>query len=119
MKIFMAVYIGTQASVDRSGWNQLDDATRQARVKAGMDAWAKWAETHHAAIVMPGAPLGKTTRIAADGVRDVVNPLSGFVIVRAESQEAAARMFVNHPHFTIFPGDSVEIMQCMPLPGQP
>jgi hypothetical protein len=43
-----------------------------------------------------------------------MNPLSGFVIVRAESQEAAARMFVNHPHFTIFPGESVEIMECLP-----
>jgi hypothetical protein len=24
-----------------------------------------------------------------------------------------------HPHFTIFPGDSVEIMECLPMPGQP
>jgi hypothetical protein len=28
-------------------------------------------------------------------------------------------MFENHPHFTIFPGDSVEIMECLPIPGQP
>jgi hypothetical protein len=27
-------------------------------------------------------------------------------------------MFENHPHFTIFPGDSVEIMECLPIPGQ-
>ena len=38
--------------------------------------------------------------------------MSGYVVVQAESHEAAAKMFENHPHFTIFPGDSVEIMEC-------
>jgi len=32
--------------------------------------------------------------------------------------DAAARLFVNHPHFTILPGDSVEIMECLPMPGR-
>ena len=36
---------------------------------------------------------------------------------KAESHEAAARMFEDHPHVTIFPGDSVEIMECLPMPG--
>jgi hypothetical protein len=40
----------------------------------------------------------------------------GYVIVQAESHEVAARMFENHPHFAIFPGESVEIMECLPLP---
>jgi len=31
---------------------------------------------------------------------------------------AAARMFADHPHFAIFPGDSVEIMECLPIPGR-
>jgi hypothetical protein len=26
-------------------------------------------------------------------------------------------MFVNHPHFTLLPGDAVEILECLPLPG--
>ena len=29
-----------------------------------------------------------------------------------------AKLFEKHPHFTIFPGDSVEIMECLPIPGQ-
>ena len=40
----------------------------------------------------------------------------GYTIVQAESQEAAAKLFLNHPHFMIFPGDGVEIMECLPLP---
>jgi hypothetical protein len=44
--------------------------------------------------------------------------MSGFVVVTAESHDAAARMFEGHPHFTLFPGDGVEIMECMPIPGR-
>jgi hypothetical protein len=43
--------------------------------------------------------------------------LSAYTVVRAESHEAAARMFEKHPHFTNFPGDSVEIMPVLPIPG--
>ena len=49
-------------------------------------------------------------------VSDIKNGMTGYVIVRAESHADAAKLFENHPHFTIFPGDSVEIMECLPLP---
>jgi hypothetical protein len=74
--------------------------------------------TNAAAIVDHGGPLGKTKRASPEGVSDIKNVMSGYVIVQAESHEAAARIFENHPHFSIFPGDSVEIMECLPLPGQ-
>jgi hypothetical protein len=75
--------------------------------------------THAAAVVGQGGPLGKTKRTSAQGVSDIKNNLTGYVVVQADSHEAAARMFENHPHFTLFPGDSVEIMECLPIPGQP
>jgi hypothetical protein len=28
-------------------------------------------------------------------------------------------LFLKHPHFSIFPGDSIEIMEVLPIPGQP
>ena len=71
---------------------------------------------HEKAIVDGGTPLGKTKRVTKDGIADVRNNLAAYTIVEAESQEAAAKMFLNHPHFTIFPGDGVEIMECLPLP---
>jgi hypothetical protein len=37
-------------------------------------------------------------------------------VVEAASQEAAAKMFLEHPHFTIFPGEGVEIMECLQVP---
>jgi hypothetical protein len=42
---------------------------------------------------------------------------AAFTVARARLYEEAAMMFEGHPHFMIFPGDSVPIMECLPLPG--
>jgi hypothetical protein len=118
MKNFLAIYMGSAPSRERSTWDQLDEATRKARMNSGITAWGHWMDTHKESILASGGPLGKTKRTSAQGVADTRNEMTGYVIVQAESHEAAARMFENHPHFTIFPGDSVEIMECLPIPGQ-
>ena len=118
MKRFLAVYTGSPEANERSGWNKLTEAERGERAAAGMKAWMAWGEKHAAAIVEQGSPLGKTKRASAQGVSDTRNNLAAYVIVQAESHEAAARLFENHPHFSIFPGDGVEIMECLPLPGR-
>jgi hypothetical protein len=118
MKKFLAVYTGTTSARERSGWDQLSDAERAKREKEGIAAWMAWGEKHKAAIVVSGDPLGKTKRTGPNGVTDIKNNLAGYVVVQAESHEAAAKMFEGHPHFTIFPGDSVEIMECLPIPGR-
>jgi hypothetical protein len=116
MKTFLAIYTGTVAKLE--AWKQLGEEERAKRDAAGVEAWMAWGTKHAASIVDQGAPLGKTKRAAADGVSDMKNDIAGYVIVQAESHDAAARLFVDHPHFTIFPGDAVEIMECLPLPGQ-
>jgi len=37
-------------------------------------------------------------------------------VVKATSQHDAAKLFLKHPHL-IFPGDRVEVMECLPIPG--
>jgi hypothetical protein len=118
MKRFMAVYIGTEAALEKKKWNELSADKRKQVEKEGMDAWMKWGATHSAAIVEQGAPLGKTKRVNPQGISDTKNSITGYVVVQAESHEAAAKLFANHPHFTIFPGDSVEIMECLPMPDR-
>jgi hypothetical protein len=118
MKKFLAVYMGTHASGRRAEWDALGDTERQKREAAGIEAWGQWMTLHAAAIVEQGGPLGKTLRASAEGITATKNALTGYVVVEADSHEAAARMFSNHPHFSIFPGDSVEIMECLPIPGQ-
>jgi hypothetical protein len=118
MKNFLAIYIGSASSPERANWDKLDEAARKDRMNAGIRAWGNWVNAHMGAIVAMGTPLGKTKRTSAGGVADTKNNMTGYVVVQAETHEEAARMFENHPHFTIFPGDSVEIMECLPIPGQ-
>ena len=54
--------------------------------------------------------LSWNLRAAADDVTDAANALTAFIIVRLPSHEAAARMFEGRPHFTVFPGEAVEVM---------
>ena len=116
MKQFLAIYTGTPAAMEQ--WRKLDDATRKARESKGMEAWMQWGKDHAAAIVEDGAPLGKTKRVSADGISDIKNAMAAYTVVQAESHEAAAKLFEKHPHFTLFPGDGVEIMECLPMPVQ-
>lgn len=116
MAKFLAIYIGTATAREKAEWDTMDAARRREREAAGMQAWGQWGSDNAAAIVDNGTPLGKTKRIARDGISDITNTMVGYVIVEAGSHEAAARLFENHPHFTIFPGDSIEVMECLDLP---
>ena len=118
MKKFLAIYLGTAESPAYKAWQALDDAGRQQRQVAGASAWHEWMKQHAASLRDVGGPLGKTKSVTSRGVADIRNPMSGYAILEAESHEAAARLFENHPHFSIFPGESVEIMEILPIPGQ-
>jgi hypothetical protein len=115
---YLAVFLGTKTSPRMTAWMARPEAERLAREREGIAAWHAWMATHQAAVSDVGGPLGKTKKIGAAGVEDVTNQMAAFVVVRAESHEAAAKMFENHPHFTIFPGDSVEIMPILPVPAR-
>jgi transcription antitermination factor NusG len=114
MKKFLAIYLGTPANLD--AWRALPEQERKEREKAGFDAWMKWGEDNKKVVADNGAPLGKTKRIDARGISDTKNAMTGYVLVEAESHDEAAKLFRNHPHFTMFPGEAVEIMECLPLP---
>ncbi len=114
---FLAVFLGSKDNAKMSAWNALPEAERQKRQQKGMAAWKAWMEKHSAAVVGMGGPLGKTKRVSDRGIDDVTNALTAYVVVRADSHEAAAKMFENHAHFAIFPGEAVEIMPVLPIPG--
>lgn len=48
--------------------------------------------------------------MAGRRVSDAVNQLTVSMVVRADSPEAAARLFGGHPHMSIFVCDGVEVM---------
>lgn len=117
MKQFLAVFTGTPQSPGMAVWNALPAAERQARERAGMEAWHRWMATHQDRIVVAGGPLGKTLLVSAAGVTETRNALCGYVVVSAASHDEAARLFEQHPHFAIFPGEAVEVLEVLPVPG--
>ncbi|WP_413558994.1 hypothetical protein [Bdellovibrio sp. HCB209] len=116
MKRFLAIYTGTGTTDKMKQWNAMDEATRKKKENDAMIAWTKWGEKYAKAILDDGAPLGKTKKIDMNGITDIRNMMAAYTIVQAESHEEAAKMFLEHPHFSIFPGDAVEIMECLPMP---
>ncbi|NBB15774.1 hypothetical protein GVN21_10450 [Caulobacter sp. SLTY] len=108
MQEYICLYVGEPG--DGPGDMSPEDIGR------GMQAWGQWHEDHADAIVVNGGPAGRTKSVAKNGVTDIRNTVAGFVVVKAESHEAAAAMFENHPHFSIFPGTAVEVMPVMPVP---
>jgi hypothetical protein len=113
----MAVFTGSPTAFEGYAKRFTSEEQRKANDRKGMEAWMKWAEQHKGSIVDMGAPLGRTKRVTQDGIADVRNNLGAYTVVQAESQEEAAKMFLKHPHFTIFPGEGVEIMECLPIPS--
>jgi len=101
--IYLAVFLGSKNSARWTAWNALSEAERRAKEQEG--------------IVTLGGPLGKTKKVSQGGISDVSNHMGAFTVVRADSHQAAAEMFENHPHFAIFPGEAVEIMPVLPIPG--
>jgi hypothetical protein len=114
---YLAVFVGSKNSTKFAAWSALSETERKAREQQGIAAWKAWVTKHQASLAEMGGPLGKTKRVGPGGIADFSNELGAFTIVRAESHEAAAKMFESHPHFAIFPGEAVEIMPVLPIPA--
>ncbi|GAA0642750.1 hypothetical protein [Brevundimonas lenta] len=108
---YLAVFTSDKTGPQWQAWYALTEAEKAAKQAIGIPAVLAWDEAHRDVIVHQGGPLGFTKRISAAGeVTDVVNLLTVFMVVRAESHEAAVKLFEGHPHMTIFPCDGVEVM---------
>jgi len=113
MKTFLALYMGSLSAAAPTPADLSEET-----IAAGMKAWGDWMTRHADVIVVTGGPVGKTMMASKAGISPTRNAVSGFVVVRAETHEAATALFEGHPHFAIFPGESVEVMECLPIPGQ-
>jgi hypothetical protein len=63
-----------------------------------------------------GAGVGRTKRVSSQGSTDIKNDIMLYAIIQAESHQAAAKLFEDHPHLQI-PQSSIEIMEIHPLHG--
>jgi hypothetical protein len=89
-------------------WMKLPEEERKAQEQQMQSEWNAWMAEHKSALTET-AGVGKPKRITSSGIEDTRNDLMMYSFVEADSLEAAAEMFKNHPHFGI-PGGWIEVM---------
>jgi hypothetical protein len=108
MPRFLALY--TMQPEDVARFRSLPKSEQDAIDAVGFKQWKEWEARNAASFRDRGGMVGKTMRVTRDGIAGAVNSVCGYIVVEAETIEAAARLFENHPHFSVFPGDGVDIM---------
>ena len=108
MPRFLALYTMPASAV--AAFRALPKAEQDAIDASGVAAWKDWEQATAPHIAHPGGMVGKTLRVTRAGTAPATNAVCGYLVVTAESVEAAAKLFENHPHFAIFPGDGIDIM---------
>lgn len=108
---YLAVFTSDKTGPQWTAWRAMTKEQQDETAARGVAAVKAWEEAHKDDILYVGGPLGPTKRIGVDGaVEDRVNLLTVFMVVKAESHEAAVRLFDGHPHMSIFVCDGVEVM---------
>ena len=114
MKKFLAIFTCAENSNNHEAWKKLDANIQEERMKNGMSSLEKWEQTYKNQIIFDGGSLGKNTKkINNEGIHDIPSGMGNFKIVEAHSFDEAAKIFLDHPHFAIFPGDGVEVIECL------
>ena len=88
---------------------QLAQSTPE-QAQAGMDAWTAWAEQAGDAVVDLGTPV----EVVETG-GDSGDPIGGYSILQAESNEALGKVLEDHPHKAM--GGTIETLECLRMPG--
>ncbi len=111
MKHFTALYIAPVSTLE--AWMQTPEAERKESETKMQQEWGAWMSAH-ASSVLNTVSFGVTKRVSQAGVEDAKNGLMLSSYVAAESLEAAAELFKDHPHLGI-PGATIEVMEARPM----
>jgi hypothetical protein len=112
MKKFLALYMA-----DASGMAEMMKNSTPEQRQKGTAAWEKWMEDNEASLADRGAPVGKTKRIDAKGIKDAKNDVCGYSIVQANSADEAAKIFGKDQPFLQMPGATIDMIEIMEMPG--
>lgn len=104
----MAKYLVLYRASMTAGEQMAQSTPEQAQ--AGMDAWMAWAKRAGDAVVDLGTPLG-----VVDPGGDSGDPIGGYSILQAESQETLRKVLEDHPHKAM--GGTIQTLECLQMPG--
>ncbi|MGW4403431.1 hypothetical protein ACWEJ6_05345 [Nonomuraea sp. NPDC004702] len=110
MAKFLAVLNGAADNADKA------ELTEQQQNEF-MHAWAAWAQKNEHALIDPGAPLFRKKLVTTHGIEDFTDAKTGYAIVEAHTHEDAAQLFSDHPHIALMSGNSIEVLECPPIPS--
>jgi hypothetical protein len=103
---FFVTYQMPHSGLDE--WIKLPEAERKAQEVQMQNEWNAWMAAH-ANVITETAGVGKPKRVTKGSVEDSRNDIMMYSFIEAESLEAAAELFKDHPHFGI-PGAWIEVM---------
>jgi hypothetical protein len=108
MAKFLVLYLAPPAVVD--DWMKTPPEKRKTEEEKMMSEWKQWMSEHASVFADKGAGVGRPKRVDSRGVSDARNDVMLYAIVNADSLDAAARTFRNHPHLGI-PQSSIDVME--------
>ncbi len=111
MKKFIALYMMPAAVLAKMG------PPTPEEMRSETEKWMAWVKKYGDAVVDPGAPLGKTKRITAAGASDAKNEITAYSLVQGDSLDSVSKMFIGHPHFGMAEGGTIELVECLQIPG--
>jgi hypothetical protein len=109
MNKYVAIFC-IPADAMKDWMTNVDEATRKEQSGKVMQEWAAWREAHKDAILEEGFPLGKTKRVTKDSVTDTKNDMNWYMLIQAESHDAAAALVQSNPHLQMIPSSYVDVM---------
>ena len=107
MKYFSAYYLMPVAGLDE--WMKKPAEEREPVEAELKQKWDAWLEGHKDSVLKTIA-MGKTKNVTTTGVEDARNEMMMSSYVQAESLEAAAEIFKDHPHLEL-PGARIEVVE--------
>lgn len=89
-------------------WMKMSEDERKTQEKEMESQWNAWMAAH-AGVITDSTGVGKPKRVTKEGIEDSRNDIMMYSFVEAETLDAAAALFKDHPHFGI-PGAWIEVM---------
>ena len=111
MQKFIVMFLAPSATI--AEWMKKPEAERKDADQQMRKEWGEWMAAH-ASMIKETQAAGKTKRVTKGSVADVANDLMLYSIIEAESPEAAAEVYKDHPHFGI-PGATIEVLPIRPM----
>ena len=112
MKSFLVLYKCSENSINHLNWMSLSQEDKKERLIEGKVQMENWTKKYGNLIKFEGSSLGtKTLSVDSNGILEIPSKIGKFTVIEAASHEEAANIFLDHPHFKCFPGDSLDILE--------